>query len=396
MTAVSKGEQELIFVYGHGGTGKTFLWKTVFSSLRYEGKIVLAVASSGIAYLLLPAGSLDRTLKDLMNEPETLFGGKIVVLGGNGECGKHDEEETVDTSWITIPFEYCVSPNEQGITELINFIYDATTLKNPTTIALQEKTIGDAIQANMDIHNIEHFNPRLKLGAAYRISRFIWQEQQFPNHHFKFVSYNQLGSRVPYQDENSKMVYPVLTDLHLAATPATHYYINPVIPEADQTRDAYNFKGIVTDGTADAQFTFFTPAGDKVAGHPCSELGHKYKEADPRDIPIEILNTKGRKHIFQIRFSSSTRKGPTDFIVDDVLDKPDKPTISQSTSSSGKKAPGTPPHDVQDTVAETFVTATATDKNQTSTSPTVTEKQLTAKRPRLPEVSSATKKKKGD
>nr|GEW20630.1 hypothetical protein [Tanacetum cinerariifolium] len=29
---------------------------------------------------------------------------------------------------------------------------------------------GDAIEANMDIHNIEHFNPRLKLGVAYRIS----------------------------------------------------------------------------------------------------------------------------------------------------------------------------------------------------------------------------------
>ncbi|GJY27378.1 retrovirus-related pol polyprotein from transposon TNT 1-94 [Tanacetum coccineum] len=69
---------------------------------------------------------------------------------------------------------------------------------------------GDAIQANMDINNIEHFNPRLKLGAAYRISRFIWQEHQFSNHHFKFVSYNQLGSRVPYRGENSKMVYPVL------------------------------------------------------------------------------------------------------------------------------------------------------------------------------------------
>ncbi|GJZ69083.1 DNA helicase, partial [Tanacetum coccineum] len=39
--------QELIFVYVHGGTGKTFLWKTIISSLRSEGKIVLAVASVG-------------------------------------------------------------------------------------------------------------------------------------------------------------------------------------------------------------------------------------------------------------------------------------------------------------------------------------------------------------
>ncbi|GJY32873.1 ATP-dependent DNA helicase PIF1-like protein [Tanacetum coccineum] len=37
-------------------TGKTFLYKTIISRLRSERKIVLAVASSGIAFLLLPAG----------------------------------------------------------------------------------------------------------------------------------------------------------------------------------------------------------------------------------------------------------------------------------------------------------------------------------------------------
>ncbi|GJY94110.1 DNA helicase [Tanacetum coccineum] len=56
MDSISANRQELIFVYGHGGTGKTFLWKTIINSLRSYGKIVLAVASSGIASLLLPAG----------------------------------------------------------------------------------------------------------------------------------------------------------------------------------------------------------------------------------------------------------------------------------------------------------------------------------------------------
>nr|GEY29140.1 DNA helicase [Tanacetum cinerariifolium] len=47
--------QKLIFIYGHGGTGKTFLWKAITSALRSEEKIMLDVASSGIASLLLPA-----------------------------------------------------------------------------------------------------------------------------------------------------------------------------------------------------------------------------------------------------------------------------------------------------------------------------------------------------
>ncbi|GJV01309.1 DNA helicase [Tanacetum coccineum] len=127
-------QQELLFVYDHGGIGKTFLWKTIISSLRSQGKIVLAVASSGIASLLSPAGrtahskfklpleltdesfchakkksqlgnllvetdliiwdeapmndkrcfeTLDRTLKDLLDAPNVLFGGKTIVLGGD-------------------------------------------------------------------------------------------------------------------------------------------------------------------------------------------------------------------------------------------------------------------------------------------------------------------------
>ncbi|XP_074323782.1 uncharacterized protein LOC141660693 [Apium graveolens] len=41
---------------GSGGCGKTFLWKTLCCRLRSEGKIVLPVASSGIAATLLPGG----------------------------------------------------------------------------------------------------------------------------------------------------------------------------------------------------------------------------------------------------------------------------------------------------------------------------------------------------
>ncbi|XP_074363228.1 uncharacterized protein LOC141703684 [Apium graveolens] len=54
LEALNKGEGGLFFVYGSGGCGKTFLWKTLCRRLRSEGKIVLLVASSGIAATLLP------------------------------------------------------------------------------------------------------------------------------------------------------------------------------------------------------------------------------------------------------------------------------------------------------------------------------------------------------
>lgn len=54
------------FVSGYGGTGKTYLWKCIVTHLRSQKKIVLTVASSGVASLLLPGG---RTAHSRFNIP---------------------------------------------------------------------------------------------------------------------------------------------------------------------------------------------------------------------------------------------------------------------------------------------------------------------------------------
>ncbi|XP_013699854.1 ATP-dependent DNA helicase PIF1-like [Brassica napus] len=130
---------KLFFLYGAGGTGKTYVYRTIIARLRSIGKLVIHVASAGIAALLLPGGrtahsrlklplnlndhtmcnipknsmlaalivktdliiwdeapmahrqafeTLDRTLRDLQStaNPEAAskpFGGKTVLLGGD-------------------------------------------------------------------------------------------------------------------------------------------------------------------------------------------------------------------------------------------------------------------------------------------------------------------------
>ncbi|WOH02486.1 hypothetical protein DCAR_0521875 [Daucus carota subsp. sativus] len=56
MDSLQKTDGGFFFVYGSGGCGKTYLWKTLISKLRSESLIVLPVASSGIAATLLPGG----------------------------------------------------------------------------------------------------------------------------------------------------------------------------------------------------------------------------------------------------------------------------------------------------------------------------------------------------
>ncbi|XP_024006604.1 uncharacterized protein LOC112083106 [Eutrema salsugineum] len=133
LEAVNKNKGVMFFVYGSGGTGKTYLWSLLGSALRSQGDVVLKVASSGIAALLLEGGrtahsrfaipivvnkftfcsikkesnladliriakliiwdealmmskdcfeTLDRTMRDIL-EVDKPFGDKVIVLGGD-------------------------------------------------------------------------------------------------------------------------------------------------------------------------------------------------------------------------------------------------------------------------------------------------------------------------
>ncbi|KAI5402735.1 hypothetical protein KIW84_050366 [Lathyrus oleraceus] len=134
MNVIVQKHSGVFFVDGPGGTGKTFLYRTLMASLRSRGEIVLATASSGIAATLLPGGrtahsrfkipidiqpssicgiqkqkdlanlirvaatiiwdeapmtnkncleALDRSLQDICSN-NAPFGGKVLIMGGGG------------------------------------------------------------------------------------------------------------------------------------------------------------------------------------------------------------------------------------------------------------------------------------------------------------------------
>jgi hypothetical protein len=55
-SAITTRAGQIFFLHGPGGTGKTFLYNTLCYHLRSQEKVVLCVASSGIAALLLKGG----------------------------------------------------------------------------------------------------------------------------------------------------------------------------------------------------------------------------------------------------------------------------------------------------------------------------------------------------
>lgn len=62
-------ENLLLFVDGPGGCGKSFLLNTILARVRSQAQIAIAVASSGIASLLLTGG---RTAHSRFNIPRDL------------------------------------------------------------------------------------------------------------------------------------------------------------------------------------------------------------------------------------------------------------------------------------------------------------------------------------
>uniref|UniRef100_A0A453QHK2 ATP-dependent DNA helicase n=1 Tax=Aegilops tauschii subsp. strangulata TaxID=200361 RepID=A0A453QHK2_AEGTS len=124
----------LFFVDGPGGTGNTFLYRALLATIRGQGKIAVATATSGVAASIMPGGrtahprfkiplriddgdicgftkqsgtakllqaasliiwdeasmtkrqtveALDKSMRDIMDKPDLPFGGKTVVFGGD-------------------------------------------------------------------------------------------------------------------------------------------------------------------------------------------------------------------------------------------------------------------------------------------------------------------------
>ncbi|XP_070013913.1 uncharacterized protein [Nicotiana sylvestris] len=94
---VNEDKGGFFFLYGFGGTGKTFIWRTLSSAIRSRGDIVLTVASSGIASLLLPGG---RTAHSRFVIPLNVTEDSTCNIKQGNEIGTHLDELRVFSDWI--------------------------------------------------------------------------------------------------------------------------------------------------------------------------------------------------------------------------------------------------------------------------------------------------------
>lgn len=101
--SVDNGTGGLFFVYGSGGCGKTFLWKTLCTGLRSEGKIVLPVASSGIAATLQPGG---RTAHSRFHIPLKLDHYSVAGIKHGTDFAELMQQTSL-IIWDEAPMQHC-------------------------------------------------------------------------------------------------------------------------------------------------------------------------------------------------------------------------------------------------------------------------------------------------
>ncbi|XP_071740567.1 uncharacterized protein [Rutidosis leptorrhynchoides] len=66
---------------------------------------------------------------------------KWLLRVGNGEIGLPDTEDPLNSRRVQIPDQFCIPDDENGLANLISFIYPCESLQNPSIVDLQQKAI---------------------------------------------------------------------------------------------------------------------------------------------------------------------------------------------------------------------------------------------------------------
>ncbi|KAH1162828.1 hypothetical protein GYH30_001368 [Glycine max] len=302
---VNQNKGGMFFLYGYGGTGKTFIWKTLAASLRADNKIVVMVASSGIASLLLPGGrtthsklkipvsifedstcnihqrtqlaellneaslivwdeapmahkfcfeALDQSLRDVIkakSSSDKIFGGKVMVFGGDFRQilpvipkGSRSDivNATINSSYL---WNHC-----HVLTLLKNMRLegniDATDREETSAFAQWILDIGDGIvgQQNDSHGSIEI--PKDLLITEYDDPLYAIFNSTFPNlsHHRNNIEYFQSTTILASTNETVQQVNDYILSLILGEQME---YLSVDYVDKSETLESSHFRSLTTE-----------------------------------------------------------------------------------------------------------------------------------------------------
>ncbi|PWA39950.1 hypothetical protein CTI12_AA568330 [Artemisia annua] len=116
---------------------------------------------------------------------------------------------------------------------------------------------------------------------------------------------------------------------------------------------------VITDGTANAVMSCFTPQTDGLI----KDVNALLKEVDNKDpaiIPPAILALQNTRHVFQFQFATPTAKPPPTFVLKKIMDSPSttlpEPPASTSFPLISSAGPSSPPTDTPESFTSEGIT----------------------------------------
>jgi PIF1-like helicase len=83
----------MFFINGPGGTGKTFVESLPMAHIRSQGQVALAVASSGIASILLEGGRTSHSRFTIPLDVRRALGNHLLNLCSKRSCKASADDE---------------------------------------------------------------------------------------------------------------------------------------------------------------------------------------------------------------------------------------------------------------------------------------------------------------
>ncbi|KAG4990661.1 hypothetical protein JHK87_024118 [Glycine soja] len=273
MQAVNNNEVDMFFLYGYGGTIKTYIWRTLASSLRAKNQIVIMVASSGIASLLLPRG---RIAHSKLKIPVSIFEDSTCnILQGSQLAELLNQTNLIIWDEAPMAHKFCFQALDQIIprgshSDIINATinssylwpsYEVLTLTknmrlqgNAQSIDDQETTkfakwildIGDGVIGNQNDGYVTVEIPQYLLITEYNDPIDAIVRSTFPDlyQHHNNPEFFKCRAILASTNETIEEV----NDYILCMIPGEHMeYLSSDYIEKSETIDSWHFQSITTE-----------------------------------------------------------------------------------------------------------------------------------------------------
>ena len=180
MNAIDGNKGSFYFLYGYGGIGKTFLSKTLSASIRSKGEIVLNVASSRIASLILPNGRIAHSRFKIplnINEDSTCN-----IKQGSSHARLLSKAKLIIWDEAPMLSKYCYEALDRCLNDVLRFVpnYNGDLPFGGKVVVLggdfrqilpmiPRETREDIVQASINLSYLRSFCKVIKLTKNMRL-----------------------------------------------------------------------------------------------------------------------------------------------------------------------------------------------------------------------------------